>query len=855
MSTQSMARSARRELVAAGGGFDWARLAVGLASELDALLPNLETVPPALLDHVLGETSPALLVALLSNKNVGHDDDAAARILAAAIRQPTDEVITAVLANEGLSARDEVREWLAGTGHTEVLNATYNRWSIPALWSLRHRRISVAATSAELSYAEREIDALVVSRFPSLVHKAIRHPKLVLTRAERLRAVVSIHRYGGVDALTEIDTGNWEPETAELVRELATTGDTGPIEAAVARAEGTVGAIEELRDPRLCALGFGAFDTNQIETYTEHLGLRDCLDWPMIQAADTQTPFEKNAIAALVSQPGCPKDFRDHLYARQPVIVAEHTPHPDERLLRAACPPRSRGKATRVLAKRGLGGAITPADLFAHGAPAQAVLEVIASIDKGVPGDTLRRLLTEAVAAGPGGDPDAWCQVVARMKSFPGTVSELLACAGGSADWPLNSKPTKIATTLTGGRAALVCLLDAAPDAAHTALLSRLDSVTLRDLFGHGRYRPQWIDALVAEPVVREAARLANLTVPSAVDIERLAALDEPDTNTWLYPQDAATDEQRARIRRGESFQTGSGSTVAHTPEFAELLGDHTNWRIHELGDCVDLEQHRALLRFHYIVGRIPQLRMFLGLWDRFGFGAVTRRLNERPVTYSTYAASRNQLTEMLRTQGPEDARRRLRAEVTEAETAESQIDAWRTRTDLAAFAEETHRWQWEELAAAHAAQPFSPDAIWRLAHIAGSPQVFTQEVAGQLYSKHHRAYRRLNAGDAPEEVLAANPADSADRTQGYWIPTAIAAGRITWPQVLRHAAPASAVLHLVSTADTAERPGRTALTALLDETLGGDAEARLLMWRMLPDFTGTVTELVTSAAAAVRPA
>ena len=170
-------------------------------------------------------------------------------------------------------------------------------------------------------------------------------------------------------------------------------------------------------------------------------------------------------------------------------------------------------------------------------------------------------------------------------------------------------------------------------------------------------------------------------------------------------------------------------------------------------------------------------------------------------------------------------------------------------RTDHANLFRESHHWHWDRLLAEHRREPFPDVVVGMMARSRGCPPEFREAGRNVLFWWQSAREAALAKGAAVEEVLAG----SAVTGGGYdteWIARVVAAGRVSWDQLLRHVHPARFVLG----AEVSEHAGarHAALSALITECVNGNADAFALAMRMLPDFPGSVHELLRTAVAAV---
>lgn len=807
---------------------DWTRPLAGAADVIEGALTTSRRIPDGLLHDALSLREPRFLAAVLKNEQLISDPAALDRIVEQVLAVDVAPFVETLLfsSTAATGGRADVRERLAETGHPEVIKRAHT-WGAEWSWRLR-RKVIAAAEHPDLSPAFNHAQRVLETDKPELARVA-----------EQLNGLLTFHDHAkGVERLERVDTGPLRPEVAEVLRTVLDTGDAGVLRAAAERAEGTEGLLAEL------------YDGKTPGDHRRSLEWREPLDWAALIAAARKKPFVKEAAAAVTAHPGCPGELRVLLYARHPVAVAESAARLDMELVRADCPKRSRPKAVRTLIQRGLGQGVSGADLLTDGAPAIAVLEAMRNgqdeHDPAVKEFTGR--LASLVEEHLGDDVDAWRAVRALLKDFPGTISELLAeTAANPADgeWPNAAEypETSALYSLTGARAAFVMLLDAASDAAHGALAPHLDARTMHDLYRFCAWRPVWPDqALVTAPKdgVSPAWILSGRPGLEAEAIERLMSVADPEVLFLLFWHAGCTDDQRARIIAVATERLNPKQDFMGWPEYAQ------GWRVADLYACSDRGLFERMLRTVYVLGPIPQLRMFLHVWRTWGAEAVAGMLSGTPVTYSTYDMSREVIKDLLERPDRQSALAELEAQVAAGTTAAAQIAMWRTRRDRAAMIKETHQWHWAELLAEHRREPFHSDIVGLLLRLPDCPEEFRREGKTVLLTFEDKAYRRLMSGIPPEKVLAEIEAG------GYvsWLVPAINRGRVTWAQALEHGFSANAVLRQLSEHGR-DDGGYEALTALMRDTLKDSPDAWLLAVSMLPGFTGSVAELLRTAGVA----
>ncbi|MEO3868761.1 hypothetical protein ABGB18_08030 [Nonomuraea sp. B12E4] len=803
---------------------DWTRPLAGAADALEDVLRHSPRVPDGLLRDALALRDPRFLAAVLGNKRLVDDPRTLDRILELVLAGDIEPFAELLLRESAILGHAGVRERLTETGHPKVLKEACG-----APWSWKLRRKAVAAGGGH-------VDRLLNAAQQALEAKK---PELMLV-AEQLNALLAFHDHTkGLERLARVDAERLRPEVADVLRAVLEAGDGEILRAAAERAEGTEGLLTEL------------YDEKTPGDHRRSLEWREPLDWTALTVAAREKPFGKKAAAAVTAHPGCPRDLRDLLYVKHAVVVAEHTAHPDADLVKVACPRRSRPKAVRTLVRRGLGQGIGAAALATEAAPAVAVLEMMrASPEEEGPArrewEQFAGRLAVLVEQHLGADAGAWRSARALLPDFPGTIPELLseAAAGPAtgpwpeaADYPESSAPS----SLTGARAAFVTLLDAAGEGVHGALTPHLDVRTLHDLYRFCAWRPAWTEqALASAPggAVSPVWILAGRPGLAAQDIERLMSVADPEVLTRLFWHEGGTDDQRVRILSTESERLR---------EMAPPAGLSADWRLADLYACTDLELFRRILNSVYVLGRLPQLRMFLHVWRTWGAEEVAAMLDTTPVTYSPYDGTRREIRELLGRADQQEVLAKLEAETAGISTAEAQIAMWRNRRDRAAMMKETYAWHWPELLAEHHREPFHHDVIGLLRRVPDCPEELRREADTVLLSWECKVHGRLMAGVPAEKVLAEFEVDA----NFQWLATAVAKGHLTWEQALEHGHPADMVLRRIAQSGRSNG-GYDALTALVRDTLKDNPDAWLLAVSMLPGFTGSVAELLRTAGVAM---
>ncbi|MFI0451920.1 hypothetical protein [Actinomadura sp. 6N118] len=461
--------------------------------------------------------------------------------------------------------------------------------------------------------------------------------------------------------------------------------------------------------------------------------------------------------------------------------------------------------------------------------------------------------LPALVAEHLGNDVGAWREVRDRLSRFSGDIAELLAEAAkaakasgskkAAATWPgAGELPAwDRAASVSGTRAKFVTLLDAAAVETHLVLLRHLDDRTVGDLFGQGVWRDEWLDFAMEAKQKRYRLALAQRPSLTSEAIEVLMSRNDLAVNARLFLRTGTTGPQRERLLSGRLSK-----------DLVERLMERDGgFRARDAISCSNVRLQRRILSHVRVRGITPQLRLLLNLWERGGPKAVRGLLDKEPKgkTFSRNVIRREvrkTVTKLLAQQDAVAALEELRATVAAAETAEAQIAELRTqgRHPSADVFREAHLWHWDEIIAEHRRKPFGIVVLLGLAEIPECPQ----EIRAEADRRRWRWIEYTNSvieGETPQEILG-------DNSAGSWLYGAVRAGAVTWEQVVTLAHPADAALAAMTSPEA-----RAAVTPLVRDHLDPAREPWILALRMLPGFTGTVAELLQTAAAATsqRPA
>ncbi|MFJ8746880.1 hypothetical protein ACIRL2_47005 [Embleya sp. NPDC127516] len=802
---------------------------------------NLEREPGLFLQHLVQEYPPPSLVHAVCDAGWTPGLEA--------------------LANntKAVEADQDLRDRLTATGDPRVAVIVLSGTT----WTQRDRRRVLAAADLR---PEREpswrrlrewlfgnakspsLRSAVVCPFPGVPEYVLRVRGTDLTRAEQLRALLSVHTHGGVDALWTALEDLREPGTLHAdVRDLldaaiATPAGVEALRVAVVDAEGTQGLIAELRDA---------------DTYDAAAGSvsrREDIDGDALRAAHEALPFGPEAARALVEHTDCPARLVAALcmtHPRPAELLGVSATTPPGALLLELPPKRVTTKVLTILVERCLGHDLSGDDLFDHARPAKVVLELAhrAGESPSLVWTAFHARLAELVRTGPGTDPSVWREIADRLNRFRGTVSELVEEArhhagttqGPSSPWPhAGELPGHTATPrLDARRAAFVALTDAADDDALEALLPHLDDRTAYDVVVHGRWRPTRLPELITGAPSRERTLTARHRRLPADSVAPLAALDDADVNAGLIYQIHANGRLLLDLVQGVPRHPGANRPrVELAPTLvAELLAPDTlvdrRWLAPFVGSGDPALIAAALARVR-LNTRHLQLKLALGQWERGG--------REQVVLPDWALDTTKQLITSLRAEpDPDAALQKLREHVHDCDSPTSLARRLHSTTarSLPQLLNEGYRWDWAAVETEFTHGRLHHEILADLAELPGCPRTLRPGPRETTFVE--------SRPPTPAAVLR-GLARRRLHTDDAWAKDALDQGTITPEDLLRHARP---VIGLPVEPIHRDPVARTTLEHLIREHLDGNPQAWVVALRLSRDFEGTLPELITTAAKA----
>ena len=814
------------------------------------LLSSAERVPLALAEALLAEDGP--LLALLVGNHQAIAADADLRELLAASGKL---VVAATAFHDQSWTLPELRTLMAAADPGD------RRWFSqpnPALDLLNVRSLAGA-------HRRLVLRAAVVCPVPEVVAHALGEllPDEELTRAERLRGMLSLITDGGPAALTKLLY--IQPLRARLGEDaaLGLAAVAGP--SGVAKLRAAVEAAEAAGPATLVAELYGSAKSLRIA-----LLLHKRLDWAAVLAAHTSRPLALEVAAVLAALPDCPDEVLAALCAEYPG-AEELLDGLDRPVPLAAFGVLKPTKETRKLLATAVRNSLDrggSAEELLAARPAVAVLEAVQGLLASGPGSRekaagfttqLAALVAEKLGAG----VSSWRRVRQRLSRFRGTIPELLDDAAGKAradagvgkPWPEAAARPGFTESVSprGARAAFLALLDAATPEVQWRLLPHLDDRTAYDLLVLGSWRDEWLDQALAAPGREQRLLLARRRDLPAEAVTALAALDDPAVNAGLVYQPNLTWDQRLALVTGAPFTPGRTERLPIDDEVREALRSTSRrdkkpylapWVAsgdQEILDCCLNGVSLASLHL--------QWRFALGLWERQGPEGLLDRI---PGWFQSKVQTT--LTGLLTDPDRDAALRKSREWAREAGGAKSlarRMRQWNNRRNLEWLLAEGFAWDWDELLTEHLRNPLPADLVRELAQLDGCPALLREEVA-RMTRPEQTAFQKLLDGTPAAKALAKTTL-SAPGEGIPWVELAIRQGCLTWVDLLQSGKPGYRVLAALAdgggrTDQNGARDAGRELAALVREHLDGNREAWVLALRMLPDFTGTVPELLQTA-------
>ncbi|MDH6137877.1 hypothetical protein P3T37_007312 [Kitasatospora sp. MAA4] len=573
-------------------------------------------------------------------------------------------------------------------------------------------------------------------------------------------------------------------------------------------------------------------------------------DWDQVWTEHRRRPFSPDEIMAFNRFPDCPPELAvEGFHADPGGTMARGTgPLPPSVLVESDLPLDMPGYRLRQALRAGIEAHWLPVDwMLREVRPAEVALQCLPRVASA---DDATRTAVARLLAPLGADPAAWISLYRQVNKFEGSAEALVAAACAAPkgrktpSWPRALGSAFPSHEPEGARWIFQILFGYAEPEVQEALLPYLDGRTVQQLLVFGDCPPRLRERITA--VHGRSAQIAHASHRSlsAEQLAELLDLDDPEVNAKLYRHCAIDREERVRILAGRGRR--GAAVPVHPALLADLVEVKATHRRHWLtaghlsGDPQVLRATLTRCQLHTEAGR---LRAVIRLWERHGPQEVQAFVDEQEFpgrVVERHPLSGGTRRTVLKALAGPDGLAVLRARLTAEEDPDRVVAMLRKRaastvTDQVRYlAAEGTALPWPELTRAHEAEPLAPELLAGLAAQPDCPYV--------LMLAALRVQRLWSHSTGLE-----------------WLPAALDSGRLTTADVLREAFPAPAVLEYLAAHDahrrrevTRWRPPVREARQLVREHLGDDPEAWSVALQLLPDFTGSLPELLATAEAIV---
>ncbi|UGQ11327.1 hypothetical protein LO772_31780 [Yinghuangia sp. ASG 101] len=550
------------------------------------------------------------------------------------------------------------------------------------------------------------------------------------------------------------------------------------------------------------------------------------VDWSAITAVHRQHPLPTRALETLAQREDCPAELLTDLHRAEPRSLPDTSRLPFDALDTRHSQQLYGSELRPQTIRRGLRRGWFPVERVLH--ETGTALEVLTAIGyEDAPEPHMAAALAELVAP-LGADPAAWIHLYTQAPRFRGPCTALVADAVGRARshpdpvWPHRTQAEMPGRPPEGARAALTVLLSAAVDDAAIALVPRLDPRAVQDLLRYARLGTKARDALLT--VYPDAAVWWAASAPAGADRDFLLDLDDPEVNALLFQYGRLPVAERRRILAGRPRCADRHGEVPVADRVVDMVlsGYELSDVRTRLLDCVysgDATLVRVLLGRAKVYTEVARLRLLVRLWERQGPAAVEALLDEtefprrrsakHPLPPRTLTTAREALARP-------DGLAHLRGRLADALTPNA-VAAYLIGKGGAAVGERMQRVTeevgpipWDAIARRHAHKPLDTATL-------------------EVLAEHD---------ECPTELLRALIHRSIDDLP--WRLRGTVRDRLDAAELMAEARPVRAALPLM--ADAEVRP-------LIAARLGDSVESWAVAARLLPDFPGSLTELLDTAA------
>lgn len=622
----------------------------------------------------------------------------------------------------------------------------------------------------------------------------------------------------------------------------------------------------------------------------------DTVDWEKLVDEHRAEPFAAQRLGVLWPHPGCPEELGRSAFektTRTGPVGATVAP-PSSLLTQSALDSDNGHSFARLLGPGVTSGAFPVDRVLREVTPARKVLCALPGDHKGV------QAALVAQVARLGGDFAPWRALYALLPRFSGTVTELVDAALADTPkhrgkpWPTPKGPEFPSRRQPNARAAWLRLYDAAEHPVRCALAEHMDARAIQQLLLWHAPSAELRAHIVQSRGPSVLAGIASDWQTTPEVIAELIPYNDPEVNAALFLNTDLTPAQRGHVLSGRRWQDGASvdtPAADRLPLTRTLVhGVQESARRPWLLACADSGDPvlcRILLGSPRAKIHTPalELLMLVRLWERHGPDAVRELLDEtdfpgrrqaarHPLTPKTLETGRAALAAetgdaggpaLLRAASEAAGSAAGRAEFLSEKGAGSESDSWEKALELLEEEVGPGPIPWAELAAAHATKPLHDRLLVRLAPLTDCPAALAEDAAAAGLRLAHPEYRPRRGGQPPtaSEMLRKLPL-RVDNGGCRWLERAHQFGQVTLSEVIGVGFPAKATVAFLSkalapaesdataTATDEIRAARREVAALTAEHLSDNPEGWALALRLIPDFEGTLPDLLLASGAVV---
>ncbi|MDX3232166.1 hypothetical protein [Streptomyces sp. ME19-01-6] len=720
--------------------------------------------------------------------------------------------------------------------------------------------------------------------FPGVVRHALKCVGYKAGADDQLAACQAVLTYGGVAELAELaELPALRPTVADLVRRAVAAPDPAVVLAGASVSEATDETADKpagpVPAPDAPALS-GADLVNRLREvrWTHDAFPLGHVDWDPLLAEHRREPLPNRALLMLAARQDCPDEIVLAAYKKAPRDLPGSSPLPWQLLTDGDWNgSHSRFDLAKLLGRGIHSGAYPVTRVLAEIRPARTVLNALPYGEAPV-----REALT-GLAAELGEDFAAWRALYSLMPRFAGTSTELVTAAREQTakhrgkTWPRPLAPEYPVSAPEGARAVFLQLYGLAAEDVQLALAEHLDRRSIQHLLVHHKPSAALRDRFVELYGVSVLAGIASDWELPENTIAELLLHDDPEINAKLYINTPLTPEQRRQILSGQRSRPDSGEGPLPLTEevFAGLRDSGRRHWLLPICEAGDPRLARILLgkvKLHTLAG---QLLLLVRLWERHGGEEVRalldetefpdRRSKKHPLPAATHKIVRSAL------EAP-DGLAELRERLARAKSPTSQATHLRSAAEgrrdqlsaaLERLAEETGPdLPWEELTAEHGRDPLPDALLVELAKRDDFPEELRADCRLAEVRLEHRAHPHRLTGPRPTALELLRHHQLPGYVYGHqeWLNLATSYGQLTLPDILHEAKPARVAATYLANRHQESRDSdkeqlrrvRRETVDLINAHLGKDPEAWAVAMRLMPEFTGTLPELLATTAAVI---